>query len=453
MSDTQSAEGLDSYDPLIRHKVLQHIVKNEQLPSVLCDNVNMHLHSFFSYNAQGYSPMHLAIMARQNGWYAAGLCDFDGLDGCEEFLSAGEALGLRASANLETRAFMSAFADKEIDSPGEPGVSYCMGAGFTTIPKKTSKQCEYLGMLQDTSAQRNKALLGRINAMLPEIAIDYVRDVIPLTPSGNATERHIISTYINRSFAVFSQEIDQVRFWASLLGSTPEATLILLGQRGRLEDAVRNRLAKRGGIGYEAPTAKTFPLVEDFFAWVKSCGAIPMESWLDGTSTGEADPRTLLEHSQSLGAMALNIIPDRNWNIPDTAVKAQKVTKLRAILDCAKKLDMPINAGTEMNKAGQVPIDDLDCEVLSEFKTQIHQGAHVMIGHTTLGRFCDFPYSGAEAINEYPTAQSRNEFFASVGALPPISADLGDKLRTVGPTRALEIAIASSKAGAWKQGS
>jgi len=90
----------------------------------------MHFHSFFSYNAEGWSPSHIAWEAKQAGLYAAGLCDFDVLDGQEEFLHAGELLGLRATVNVETRVFLPEYADKEISSPGEPGVSYIMGAGF-----------------------------------------------------------------------------------------------------------------------------------------------------------------------------------------------------------------------------------------------------------------------------------------------------------------------------------
>ena len=46
-------------------------------------NLNLHFHSFFSYNAEGFSPSHIAWEARKAGLYAAGLCDFDVLDGLE----------------------------------------------------------------------------------------------------------------------------------------------------------------------------------------------------------------------------------------------------------------------------------------------------------------------------------------------------------------------------------
>ena len=60
----------------------------------------------------------------------AGVVDFDVLDALEEFLGAAKILGLKACAGLETRVFVPEFADKVINSPGEPGISYHMGVGF-----------------------------------------------------------------------------------------------------------------------------------------------------------------------------------------------------------------------------------------------------------------------------------------------------------------------------------
>jgi hypothetical protein len=69
-------------------------------------NVNMHFHSFFSYNAKGWSPSRIAWESRKAGLYAAALCDFDVLDGMEEFIEAGLTVGLRTAVHVETRAYL-----------------------------------------------------------------------------------------------------------------------------------------------------------------------------------------------------------------------------------------------------------------------------------------------------------------------------------------------------------
>jgi len=84
--------------------------------------VNLHCHTFFSFNAYGYSPTGLAWLARQRGFRALGIVDFDVFDGVDEFLEACEAVEVRGSAGLETRTFLPEFATREINSPGEPGV-------------------------------------------------------------------------------------------------------------------------------------------------------------------------------------------------------------------------------------------------------------------------------------------------------------------------------------------
>jgi hypothetical protein len=185
---------LDDFDPAARQAALKTLIAEHggKLPPA-GTNLNMHLHSFFSYNAEGWSPSHLAWEARKAGLYAAGLCDFDVLDGLEEFLEAAARLDLRATVNLETRAFMRDYADVDLSSPGEPGVTYIMGAGFTRLPTAGSSQAEGLDGYRRRAQERNLALISRINPHVPEIAVDYEQDVLPLTPRGGATERHMIA--------------------------------------------------------------------------------------------------------------------------------------------------------------------------------------------------------------------------------------------------------------------
>ena len=38
-------------------------------------------------------------------------------------------------------------------------------------------------------------MLARVNAYLDPVELDFERDVMPLTPNGNATERHLCEAY------------------------------------------------------------------------------------------------------------------------------------------------------------------------------------------------------------------------------------------------------------------
>ena len=413
-------------------------------------NVNMHIHSFFSYNAEGWSPTRIAWECAKRGLDAAGLIDFDVLDGLPEFFAAGERLGLRALVGVESRVFYAEFADKEIDSPGEPGVHYIDGIGFCRLPEPGTQAAAGLQRWRDSAQKRNVELVARINLQVQEIAIDYLAQVIPLSPGKCPTERHIIAAYVDQAQSRLEGG-DLAAFWSRVLGRSADETAGLLKNRPKMEEVVRSRFAKRGGFGYIQPTAETFPAMEEFTAWVRACGAIPMESWLDGTSSGESEAEALLECSMAKGCRAFSIIPDRNWNLADEKARALKVAKLRKVVALADARHLPLNVGTEMNRLGLPFADDLRGPVLREFAESFHRGAMVLIGHTLCGRLAGFGYLSAAAEAEFPSFEKRNRFFASVGELPPLTTAVADRLREAGEEKALGMVRESVRARAWKR--
>jgi hypothetical protein len=424
-SATGLEESLNSFDPAQRRQALERLAAEARRAGAFApvgSNVNMHFHSFFSFNAEDYSPSRLAWEARKAGLYAAALCDFDVLDGLEEFLGAGLALGLRAAVHLETRAFLTAFRDADISSPGEPGVTYVMGAGFARMPAADSPEGHGLLGYRTRARERNLALMDRINGHLRDIAVDYERDVLPLTPSGAATERHIVRAYLVKARERFGDAAPAASFWAQTLGVKPEEAASLITHPPAMEEKVRSKLVKKGGVGYIQPSPDTFPRAEEFVRWVRSCGAVPMIAWLDGTSGGERDAVALVEHMVALGAAALNIIPDRNWNVTDPKERALKQEKLREIVAVAQRMDLPINVGTEMNKRGLPFVDDLAGAALAPYREAFLRGARVMTGHAVLLRFAGYSYVGAAAAADFPNRAARNAFFEAVGALPPLDA-------------------------------
>lgn len=397
---------------------------------------NMHCHSFFSYNADGWSPSRVAYECRRRGLCAAALCDFDVLDGLEEFLAAGQLLALRSAVHLETRAYVRELASVDISSPGEPGVTYIMGCGFTGLPAAGTAQDRTLARLRQGAQDRNLALIARVNATLPAVAIDYARDVLPLTPKGVATERHIIRAYCTRSKCAFADPAARAAFWAPLLKCDVAAYAAIEANVPKMEDLVRNALAKRGGIGYIQPDDTTFPLADEFIPWVRDCQAIPTIAWLDGTSGGEADCDRLMDLMTGKGCAALNIIPDRNWNLKDPQDAARKQAKLDEVVKACLARDLPVNIGTEMNKGGLPFVDDITGTVLSRYADTFAQGMRVMVGQTLLGRYANAPYLGERAQTEFKDIKKRNAFYAAVGALPALTTTCAGVLLEAGYEKA-----------------
>jgi hypothetical protein len=436
MSDaSELINRLNAFSAKDREQALRALVASTAFPPAGGD-VNMHAHSFFSYNAAGASPSLLAYEARRAGLWAAGLCDFDVLDGLEEFLKAGLIAGVRATVNLETRAFLREYGGVEINSPGEPGVTYIMGAGFVKVPAPSSPEGKTLTAWRRQAASRNLALIRRINPHVPEIGIDLERDVLPLTPSGAPTERHIIRAYCRKAAAVFPAD-GGAAFWARTLALEPAAAAALLRDPAALEEKVRAKFAKKGGLGYEQPTEKTFPPADDFTAWCLACGAIPMITWLDGTSAGEADPRAMCECLAAKGCAAVNIIPDRNWNLKDPAASALKQAKLKEFVETAEAMGLPVNIGTELNRDGLPFADKLEGPALKPFAGIFRRGAAIMCGHSVLFRYAGFSYTGAAAKARFGSdAKAKNRFFEAAGRLPPLTEAKALELLALGPERA-----------------
>ena len=451
MNNARLIEQLDSFDLEERSQALKALIARDgaMLPAPL-ERVNMHLHSFFSYNTKNYSPSHIAWEARQQGLYAAGLCDFDVLDGLEEFLAAGQALGLRATVNLETRAFLRDYAQVDINSPGEPGVTYIMASGFGSLPEEGSPEWKTLEKFRLQANERNKALVHRINQRLPEIAINYDFDVIPHSPGKCPTERHIIPAYRRRAGEVFGMEDALPAFWARLMHKPEQEVEALLADEPKMDEKVRSLLAKSGGIGYVRPDEKTFPAADDFIAWALQCGAIPMAAWLDGTSKGEGDMLKMLECLKAKGAAALNIIPDRNHNIKNADERRIKLGKLNEVIMAVRKLAFPVNIGTEMNKAGQPFADDPGNEELAPYAPDFLRGANIMVGQTLLARYAGFSYCGKPAFAEFgENISAKNSFFESVGKLEPLRPDAAARLKDMGTSKALQVIRDSAARGNW----
>ena len=351
---------LNDFSPLKRAEALESLIaSNVQHPDEQ-EVVNLHCHTIFSFNAYGYSPMALAWLAKQKRYKALGIVDFDVLDGVDEFLNTCDRIAVRGSAGMETRVYIPEFSTREINSPGEPGIYYYMGIGFTSgqVPEEVAP---ILADMRGRADQRNRVMVDRINAHLLPVAVDYDRDVLPLTPAGNATERHLLAAYVRAATSHFS---DPIAFWAGKLELPEEQVRAQIADVPKFQNTIRAKLMKRGGIGYTQPGPDTFPSIEEVNRLIVACGALPCATWLDGMSSGEQSMEELLELLIAKGAVALNIIPDRNWNIPDPEVRRVKVKKLYEVVELAQKLDLPLNIGTEMNAFGQKLVDDFDAPEL-----------------------------------------------------------------------------------------
>jgi len=429
---------LRDLDPAARRSALEALAAAWRAGRIACapesDLINLHCHTFFSYNGYGHSPSSLAWLAREQGWRALGTVDFDVLDGVAETLAACDLVAVRGVGGLETRVYLPEHPEWEFNSPGEPGVLYYVGVGFVGQEAPPSAAA-VLRDMRARAEQRNREMMARVNDYLAPVTIAYERDVLPLTPSGNATERHLLIAYDAAARRLFPRRGDLVAFWAGKLGMSPEAVDAFLGDAPFPHDAIRSRLMKRGGVGYAQPGPDTFPPLDVVNEAILACGAIPTYAFLDGTSDGEEHIAELLDLLIGKGMAGLTLIPDRNWNIKDPAERALKVRKLHAFMALARDLELPVFAGTEMNKPGQRQMDDFQADALRPYHDDFVAGADLLYGHTLLQRALGLGYGSAWAAARLPTRRERNAFYTRVGRAAAPGPEAVARVAGLGPAR------------------
>jgi hypothetical protein len=400
----QLEQQLDSFDAAQRKDALAKLWDLAKAGKIefakTTTDVNLHAHTFFSYNAYGYSPSKFAWLARKRGLAVAGIIDFDVLDAFEEFWAAGKLIGLKRCASIESRTYLPEFSTRVVNSPGEPGVAYNIGVGF---PRAI--QHPLLGQMRRTSEQRNRELVRRVNNFLKPVELDYDKDVLPLTPNGNATERHICEAYSKRGDA---------NFWKEKLGDCP-------ADAGKLQALIRAKTMKSGGAGYVQPDKGSFPLMTDMNRFILEAGAIPTLGWVDGTSEGEKAIEELFETVMSSGAAAINIIPDRNYT---PGVKDEKLKNLYDVVALAGKFGFPVIVGTEMNAPGNKFVDSFGTAELKPLAPIFLKGARIVYAHSVLQRESGLGYLSDWAKKKFATIPAKNDFFEKLGRqLQPAKED------------------------------
>ncbi len=411
----QLEQQLDNFDAAERRQALLSLLKKVEAGAISLPEpgrfVNLHCHTFFSYNTYGYSPTKFAWLARKAGLAVVGTVDFDVLDALDEFREACRLLNLKGCSGLETRVYVPEFATRVINSPGEPGISYHMGVGFPRSQVPASQQ-DFLKSLKQTAQQRNRDLMQRVNQYLSPIELDYERDVLVLTPAGNATERHMCLAYARKARVRFGTGTeDLAAFWSQKLAA--DAKKLGLPEGRDLLNTIRAKTMKRGGVGYVQPDKGSFPLMADTNRFILAAGGMPVHTWLDGTSDGEQAIEELLDVAMSTGAVALNVIPDRNYT-PGT--QDQKVRNLYEVIEVARRRHLVVVEGTEMNSPGQKFVDDFDTAELAPLRPVFLKGAHIVYAHSVLQQRCGFGYTSAWADKHLGTAERKNAFFEEVGA-------------------------------------
>lgn len=155
--------------------------------------INNHIHTTYSFSP--YSPTAAVYAAAAEGLCTAGIIDHDTMAGAHEFLAAAETIQMPVTVGMECRVSFAdtPFADRRLNNPDQTGIAYMT---VQSVPHgRIDEMTAFFAPFRAHRDDRNRRMIERINQTLPEAALDYESDVLPLSmhhENGAVTERHLM---------------------------------------------------------------------------------------------------------------------------------------------------------------------------------------------------------------------------------------------------------------------
>ena len=174
---------------------LKRAVAAASFPPVDPRMVNNHIHTTYSFSP--YSPAAAVYAARAEGLATCGIVDHDSIGGAEEFIQAGEIVGIPTTIGIETRVSFAEtpLGERRTNNPDQIGNSYMV---LHAVPHDKIETVQaHFAPLRERRNARNKKMIAKINELYAEdgVSLDFERDVLPLSQyanGGSVTERHLM---------------------------------------------------------------------------------------------------------------------------------------------------------------------------------------------------------------------------------------------------------------------
>ncbi len=199
MIDTVILNKLNAPTRAERLANLAQVLTETTFPPMVPQYINNHIHTTYSFSP--YSPTAAVYAARMEGLCTAGIIDHDSISGAEEFLEAARLVDIPVTIGMEARVSMAGtrLEGRRTNNPDQVGVSYMtiQGVPHDQIHVLT----DFFKPYQAARHMRNRQMITKINALLPGMALDYDRDVLPLSmaaENGGVTERHLMYALATR---------------------------------------------------------------------------------------------------------------------------------------------------------------------------------------------------------------------------------------------------------------
>lgn len=373
-------------DRLAAVAAIADMIKNGETPAPQRnEDTNNHVHTTYSFSP--YSPSKGVYMAYMNGLRTVGIVDHDAINGAEEFIKAGELLGITTTIGMEIRVNFESVGYKGINlnNPDQPGTAYIT---FQGVPHDSiAKLDKWLGEnVRKYRHIRNRKMVGNINALVNKfgVELDYDKDVLPTSMAhdgGGVTERHILFALAHKLMDKYATGEELLAFFENEMGITvkPSVQKLLLDRACPIYDYDLLNLLKSEFVGKMfVPATDELVDVKDAVAFAKEIGAIPSICYLGDVGesvTGDKKAQKFEDEIlddyipvvKEIGFEALAYMPSRNTDA--------QIARIDAL---SRKYDFLQISGEDINQ----PRQKFVCMKLREegFK-HLEDATWALVGH------------------------------------------------------------------------
>ncbi|MBQ4044718.1 MAG: PHP domain-containing protein [Clostridia bacterium] len=397
----------------------EKIRSGELKPDAQGDWVNNHIHTTYSFSP--YTPSSAVFYAWKAGLKTAGIMDHDSVGGAEEFIRAGEIIGMPTTVGFECRVSVAgtALEGRRLNNPDQKSCAYLAMHG---IPHQSIAAAEaVLAPLREKRNQRNTKMCGRITELVAPfgLSLDFENDVLPLSQyheGGSVTERHVLFALVKKITAAYPDR-------AQALALVEKVTRAPLSEKNR--DKLMN--APENFYEYDILGVLKSHMVEHFYvdadeecmhiseftALQKKLGAISAYAYLGDVGesvTGDKKAQTfedafldeLFDVLESLHFCAVTYMPSRNTD-----------AQLNRIMNLCDSHGFFQISGEDINS----PRQSFICPALErpEF-AHLTEATYALIGHESAGTKNIDDSMFADSVKEkFPSLAQRIAHFSAIG--------------------------------------
>ena len=405
-------------------KLKELILAGEIRPDASGEWVNNHIHTCYSFSP--YTPSSAVYYAWKAGLRTAGLMDHDSVGGADEFIRAGEILGIPTTVGFECRVSV---ADTPLDGRrlNNPDQKSCAYVAMHGIPHPSIAEAErLLAPLREKRNSRNQRMCERITELtLPlGISLDFSRDVLPLSQyanGGSVTERHILFALVKKIVAAYPLRSDAMSAVEKIIRSPLSEK-----NRAKLADAPEHfyeydllGILKSYMVEhfYIDATEECMHITE-FTALAEKLGAIAAYAYLGDVGesvTGDKKAQTfedsfldeLFACLSEMGFRAVTYMPSRN-------TKAQ----LDRVMELCTHYRLFQISGEDINS----PRQSFICRAMEDASfSHLTKATYALIGHEIAGSAAmENAMFSDMTVDRLPSLDERIDYYSAIGGYIPL---------------------------------